>query len=84
MFDYDNVRIYAESRQREMLREAEVLRLLGKQRISRDGAFARLVTRAGDLLINVGVKLKAAYPAQPERSSTIQTFMQPASESQTE
>ena len=63
MIDYHNACIYSRDRQRYLLREAEIQRLLKGRRASRT-FLRRFIMVTGDLLIATGMRLKAAYPAE--------------------
>ncbi len=60
MLDYRKACAYVAAHQKELLKEAEVARLLNK-RGSRNMLSARLIIWTGDLLIAAGMRLKSAY-----------------------
>jgi len=60
MLDYRKACAYVVTHQQELLKEAEIARLLNK-RGSRNMLSARLIIWTGDLLIAAGMRLKSAY-----------------------
>jgi hypothetical protein len=64
MIDYRNASTYAKTRQDYLLSEAEANRTLKTTRY-RTIISSRLIILVGDLLIAVGMKLKAAYQIEP-------------------
>ena len=68
--NYNHIECYAKTRQEDLMREAEVYRLLYADKPSRQPTYGRIVVIIGNTLIVIGTKLKARYETVNEAVNT--------------
>lgn len=79
MIDYRNASAYCKARQKYLLNEAELMRLMKAHRVQKTNS-PWLILWVGDLLIAAGMKLKAAY--QLDDSENLRPLIQSTSKAQ--